>query len=152
MTLHRLVNGEQVELTPEEEEAFNAAQAAHDAGILNRIKAAKNAEINAAREVANLTFPYSGKVFDSDAESQTYIVGVNSQVTRLKAMPPGWIGYWKTADNERHSITTVAQWNAFYDAMFAQGMTNFGKSEQLKADLAAATTEEEIAAISWTTL
>lgn len=152
MTLHKLVNGEQVELTPEELAEFEAAEAAHKASYLDRLKAGKNAEINAAREAANLTFPYGGKTFDSDAESQNYIVGVNAQVTRLKAMPPGWIGYWKTADNERHSITTVAQWNAFYDAMFAQGMINFGKSEQLKADLAAATTEEEIAAISWTTL
>jgi hypothetical protein len=64
-------------------------------------------------------------------------------------LPAGWVGGWKSVDNSILIISTVAEWNAFYDSMIAQGQANFAKSESLKAQLASATTAEQVAAIVW---
>lgn len=113
-------------------------------------KAAKNAEINAARAAANAgTFAHGGKTFACDALSRGDIDGVNGYVALFGALPPEFPGAWKAADNSYLPIADVPAWKAFYAAMVAQGAANFAHAQALKAQLAAATTPEAVAAIAW---
>lgn len=117
---------------------------------LDELKAAKNAEINAARAAANTsTFAHSGKTFSCDQLSRSDIDGVNGYVALYGALPPAFPGAWKAADNSYYPIADVAAWKAFYASMVATGAANFGHAQELKAQLAAATTPEEVAAIVW---
>lgn len=117
---------------------------------LDEAKAAKNAEINAARAVANTsTFAHGGKAFSCDALSRSDIDGVNGYVALYGALPPGFPGAWKAVDNTYLPIADVDAWKVFYTAMVAQGAANFAHAQELKAQLAAATTPEAVAAIVW---
>lgn len=117
---------------------------------LAELKTAKNSEINTARLAANqTTFTYQGKQIACDPLSRGDIDGVNGYVATRGTLPPNWVGGWKAVDNSIVPIQTVAAWNSFFDSMIAQGQANFAKSESLKAQLAAATTPEQVAAINW---
>jgi hypothetical protein len=110
----------------------------------------KNADINVARAKANTgTFEHAGKTFSCDPLSRSDIDGVNGEVALTGALPQTFPGAWKAVDNTFLPIADVAAWTAFYRAMVAQGAANFAHAQQLKAQLAAATTAEEIAAIVW---
>jgi len=111
---------------------------------------AKNTEINAARLKANrASFTHAGKAFACDELSRSDIDGITSFVTLAGSLPPGWPGGWKAIDNTYHPISTVGEWAAFVGSMVAAGNANFAKSQALKAQLAAATTAEQINAIAW---
>jgi hypothetical protein len=117
---------------------------------LAQLKAAKNAEINAARLAANLsTFTHAGKAIACDQLSRSDIDGTNGFVALYGSMPPGWPGGWKAVDNTYVAIADVAAWKAFYSSMFAAGNANFAKAQTLKAQLDAATTAAQVAAIVW---
>lgn len=117
---------------------------------LAQLKAAKNAEINAARLAANLsTFTHAGKAIACDQLSRSDIDGTNGFVSLYGSMPPGWPGGWKAVDNSYVPIADVAAWKAFYGSMFAAGNANFAKAQTLKAQLAAATTAAQVSAIVW---
>lgn len=117
---------------------------------LAELKAAKNAEINAARLAANRsTFAHVGKEFACDELSRSDIDGANGMIANLGAMPPGWPGGWKAIDNSYHPIADIAAWKAFYASMFAAGSGNFAHAQTLKTALAAATTPEQVAAVVW---
>lgn len=117
---------------------------------LAELKAAKNAEINAARLAANFsTFTHAGKQIACDQLSRSDIDGTNGFVSLYGAMPPGWPGGWKAVDNTYVAIADVAAWMAFYASMFAAGNANFAKAQALKTQLDAATTAEQVAAIAW---
>lgn len=117
---------------------------------LDELKAAKNAEINAARAAANTgTFSHGGKVFSCDPLSRSDIDGVNGEVALTGALPQTFPGAWKAVDNTYLTIADVAAWTAFYRAMVAQGAANFARAQVLKAQLAEAATAEQIAAIAW---
>jgi hypothetical protein len=117
---------------------------------LDAVKAAKNTEINAARMAANRsTFTHSGKVFACDELSRSDIDGVNGYASLFGALPASWPGAWKAVDNSYLPIATLNDWKAFYGAMVAAGNANFARAQQLKADLAAATTFEQVNAITW---
>lgn len=114
------------------------------------LKLGKNAEITAARLVANRgSFDHSGKTFACDELSRSDIDGVNGFVSLTQSLPPGWPGGWKAVDNTYLAIANVAAWIAFYGAMVATGNAHFAKAQTLKTQLAAATTPEEIGAIQW---
>lgn len=120
------------------------------APTFDEIKAAKNTEINLARAAANTgTFIHDGKAFACDALSRGDIDGVNGEVALTGALPQDFPGAWKALDNTFLPIADVAAWTAFYRAMVAQGAANFAHAQQLKAQLAAATTPEAVAAIVW---
>ena len=120
------------------------------APTLIELKAAKNAEINIARAAANTsTFDHSGKTFSCDQLSRSDIDGVNGYVALYGALPPGFHGAWKAVDNTYLPIADVDAWKVFYTAMVAQGAANFAHAQELKAQLAAATTPEAVAAIVW---
>lgn len=117
---------------------------------LDDLKAAKNAEINAARSAANIsTFTHAGKAFACDALSRSDIDGVTGYVALYAAMPPNFSGTWKAVDNSYYPIADVAAWKEFYASMVATGAANFQHAQQLKAQLAEAATAEEVAAIAW---
>lgn len=114
------------------------------------LKTAKNNEINLARATANTsTFQYSGKTFACDQLSRSDIDGINGYVAIYAALPAGWPGVWKAVDNTYVLIPDVATWKLFYSAMVAAGNANFAHAQALKAQLAAATTAVEIAAVQW---
>lgn len=117
---------------------------------LAELKALKNIEINNARLTANrTTFTHAGKTFSCDELSRGDIVSTNDEIGNLSAMPVGWPGGWKAVDNTYTAISDVAAWKAFYTSMFAAGMGNFTHAQALKAQLAAATTAAQVAAIVW---
>lgn len=114
------------------------------------LKAAKNDEINAARLAANFsTFQHAGKAIACDQLSRSDIDGTNGFVSLYGSLPPGWPGGWKAVDNTYVPIASVNDWKAFYASMFAAGNANFAKAQALKAQLDAATTAEQVAAIVW---
>ncbi|MES1977317.1 MAG: DUF4376 domain-containing protein [Pseudomonadota bacterium] len=117
---------------------------------LEQLKAAKAAEINHARLTANFTtFNHASKTFACDQLSRSDIDGTNGTITLTGDFPPGWPGGWKAVDNTYIPITTRAQWEAFYLSMCGTGAVNFAHAQTLKAAVAAATTAEQVAAITW---
>lgn len=114
------------------------------------LKAAKNAEINNARLLANsTTFTHLGYVIACDPLSRSDIDAVAIKVARSGAFTAGFPMAWKAVDNRLLPLATVADFDAFYDSLTAQGTANFNHSQDLKAALAAATTPEQVAAIVW---
>lgn len=113
-------------------------------------KAAKNAEINAARLAANFsTFPHAGKAIACDQLSRSDIDGTNGFVSLYGTLPPGWPGGWKAVDNTYVPISSVDGWKAFYSSLFAAGNANFAHARALKAQLESAQTIEDVEAIQW---
>jgi hypothetical protein len=127
-----------------------ATKAIHDETVLAGLKSSKEEEINKARLAANCTyFMHLGHKIACDSLSRSDIDGTNGEVTNNGAFPSGWPGGWKTLDGGFLTISTIADWKAFYSSMWAQGAANFAKAQQLKSALASATTPEQVAAISW---
>lgn len=123
---------------------------ADDAPDLDDLKTAKNVEINIARAAANTgTFVHAGKAISCDLLSRSDIDGVNGYVALYGALPPAFPGAWKAVDNSYLPIADVEAWKAFYAAMIAQGAANFAHAQDLKAQLAAAATAEDVAAVAW---
>ena len=121
-----------------------------DPRSLDDFKAAKRIEINTARAAANLSsFQFAGKQIAADELSQRDIDKVALKVARSGELPIDFPGTWKAMDNTYVPIPDVETWDAFMDAMIAKGTSNFMHSETLKAAIAAATTVEEIQAITW---
>lgn len=117
---------------------------------LAELKAAKNAAINAARAAANAgTFTHAGNTFSCDALSRGDIDGMNGYVAIFGALPSVFTGSWKAVDNTFHPIPDVAAWKAFYSAVVLQGAANYAHAQDLKSQLAAATTPAAVATIVW---
>ena len=92
-----------------------------------------------------------GKEIAAAALDRSDIDGTNGEIQNTGQLPAHWPGGWKTVDNSYVPIATVDDWKAFYSAMYLQGLTNFMKAQTLKAQLSAASTPEQIAAIAWNT-
>lgn len=119
-----------------------------DPRTLSDMKSAKNAAINAARLKANQShFTFAGKQIAVDPLSRSDIDAAHGAILMAGAMPGGWPGGWKAMDNTIVPIADLATWGQFYGAMVAQGTANFAHAQALKAQLAAATTAEEVAAV-----
>lgn len=123
---------------------------------LAEIKARKNAEIDAARESANRTyFDFAGQRIACEDMSWKDIISTNAEISITHQMPANWVGGWKAKDKTPEggpiyvAIPDVATWVLFIQAMVARGTAHFLKSQGLKNQLAAATSPEQIAAISW---
>lgn len=121
-----------------------------ETATLAELKATKNDEINAARLLANRSyFDFAGKQIACDEVSMLDIQSVNAEISLTHAMPDEWPGAWKTKDNTYAPIPDVATWTGFIKAMVSRGTAHFQRAQELKVRLAAATTAEEIAAITW---
>lgn len=117
---------------------------------LSQIKTAKNEEINLARDAANTSsFAHGGKTFSCDQLSRSDIDGVNGYVALYGALPPGFPGAWKAVDNTYLPIPDIEAWKTFYTSMVVAGAANFAHAQELKTQLAAATTPEGVTAIVW---
>lgn len=117
---------------------------------LEVMKAAKNDEIDGMRAAANAsTFPYGGKLIACDALSRSDLDGVVGHIALFNAFPAGFPGAWKATDKTMLPLLDIDAFRAMYAAMTEQGTRNFNRSQELKAQLAAASTPEEIAAIQW---
>lgn len=145
VTMFFVGSGEVFEREATEQEVAAAAQGLP---TLADLKAAKNAAINAARLKANQSnFTFAGKQIATDPLSRSDIDGAHGIIVATGTLPAGWPGGWKAADNTICQISDVPTWLAFYGAMVAQGTANFAHAQTLKAQLAAATTPEEVEAV-----
>ena len=121
-----------------------------DQRTLDMAKAAKRAEINAARNAANTsTFTFGGKQIAADGLSQRDIDKVALKVARSGQLPADFPGAWKAVDNTYVPIPDVATWDAFMDAMIAQGTANFTRAQARKAAIESATTVGEVDTVVW---
>jgi len=134
---------------PSPTHAFNyTTKQWEDPRTLADLKAAKNAAINAARLKANQAhFTFMGEQIAVDALSRSDIDAAHGAWLLAGGPPPGWPGGWKAISNAIIPITDMATWGQFYGAMVAQGTANFMHAQALKAQLAAATTPEEVEAV-----
>jgi hypothetical protein len=120
-----------------------------DSLTLAEAQAQKRAQIDAWRLAANASgFVYQGKRVATDALSMLDITNTGLRIAATQAMPPDWPGGWK-AEGSFIPITTVTQWNAFFDAMYQQGLANFNRSQMLKAQVDSATTVTAVEAVTW---
>lgn len=132
------------EQPPEWEETFT----------LEQIKAAKNAEIDLAREHANRTyFDFGGlRIACGDVDWKD-IMSASAEISLTHQMPDDWVGFWKGKTPEGVTqyvpIPDVATWTLFIQAMVARGQTHFRKSQGLKVALVAAETPAAVALIKW---
>jgi hypothetical protein len=117
---------------------------------LAHAKEAKNTYINASRLKANQSFfSFAGKQIAADPLSRSDIDAINGEVSNTGSLPAGWPGAWKCMDNTLIAISNVGQWKEMYSAMVNTGTANFGKSQALKAQLAAASTIQQVDLITW---
>lgn len=129
---------------------IDGAPAWVEGATMAQLRDAKRIEINEAHELANKTsFTFMGKEIQANAHSMNQIQITNGGVLLRGALHPNWQGAWKTLDNEYVLIPDVVTWKAFYDAIETTGQSNFAKAQALKAQLASATTLEQVAAITW---
>lgn len=106
--------------------------------------------INTARLNANQTyFTHLDRQIAVDPLSRSDIDAINGEINNTGAFPTGWPGAWKCLDNTWLPVTTVSEWKALYSSMVNQGTANFAKTQQLKAQIEAATTPEAVAVIVW---
>lgn len=117
---------------------------------LTALKLDKNKQINEWRLQANETsFTYNGHHIAADIVSKFDITITNGEILNHGALPPNWVGGWKTIANVIVPIPDVATWKVFHSALFNQGLTNFNHAQGLKVALANATSVAEIEAIVW---
>jgi len=117
---------------------------------LEKARTTKNSIINLALITANQSgFTYGNSRIASDPLSRSHIDAVNGYVSVFNKLPKGWLGTWKTEAGTELSIPNAVAWKQLYGAMVNQIQANFVKAEQLKDTVAAATTIEEIEAVSW---
>ena len=123
---------------------------------LQALRKYKHLQINKWREEANFThFYYLGHKIACDRLSRSDIDGTNGEIigtavlTGTPSMPLGWVGGWKTMDNNYVPITNVEQWKAFYSAMFNCGTKNFAKSQYLKHIVDTSSDLKFVLALDW---
>lgn len=117
---------------------------------LDFARALKNSELNVAREQANQSFfVFNGKRIECDKLSRSDIDAIAAYIGLNGTLPPTFPMMWKTMDNEIIPVQDVETFGLMYAAMVAQGTANFMRAQQLKQQLAAATTFEEIEEVQW---
>jgi hypothetical protein len=129
---------------------------------LEVLKLRKSNEITADRLKADADhFMYSytdseGNIVSKDIRTgnkdMVDLLTTNSYVTLFGEFDEDWPGGWKAIDNTYVQIATIDQWKDFFKCMYKTGIANFKKSQLLKAQIEAATTLEEVAAINWNTV
>lgn len=133
-----------------EEITVREAELASVTPDINALKAAKNEQVNAWREEANAkTFPYAGKEIAVDDLSWKDILSTAGEIALFGAFPENFPGGWKATDNTYVPLPTVDDFKTMFRAMTKRGADNFNHAQALKAQLAAASTPEEVAAIEW---
>ncbi|ARP89832.1 hypothetical protein CAL14_05625 [Bordetella genomosp. 9] len=156
------IPGDAIEITKEERTALLDAQyrgkllqvvdgkvvAADPVGpSLDDLKAEKSEKITASCLAAiDSGFDYGGHRYDSDLVSRTNIIGTATGVQAGIPVPAGFT--WRTSDNENVPLDGPGV-IALGAALLQHVNQQYALSWQLKAQIEAATTAEEVAAISW---
>lgn len=110
-------------------------------------KSAKLAHINAAALMAiDSGFEYDGHIYDSDARSQTNIIGTANAYSAGIPLPEGFT--WRTKNNENIPMDGEGV-VALGAALLAHVNSCYARSWQLKALIEAAETRPELDAIEW---
>lgn len=113
-------------------------------------KADKNQEINEARLMANRTsFIHQGKAIACDELSRGDIDAIASHINFFGVFPAGFPNGWKAIDNSYVPLADVDAFKAMHSSMVNQGNVNFAHAQELKAQLAAATTISQVQTIMW---
>lgn len=124
----------------------------HDPRTFEQIQNDKRLEIDGWRLKANSEgFTYQGKRVSTDTLSMLDISNAASQISSLQAMPLDWPGGWKAKEGFI-PISTVAEWNAFFNAMYSQGLANFNKARALKDLVNTAEDAQFIKDLTWDSL
>lgn len=106
----------------------------------------KRAEIDRARDMAcheNITA--HGTQWQSDERSQRLLSDVITLASAGLPLPP----YWRDAHDVNMAVTSLADLLTIAGAMAAQTQNAYSKSWAMKAEVASATTIEQVAAIVW---
>jgi len=131
------------------QELFEKAKATDDTDF-ERLKLAKNIDINTWREKANFkTFTHLGKEISCDRVSRSDIDGVAGYISLFSTFPPDFPGVWKTTDNDYIEMPTIESFKEMFQSMIAAGGINFLRSEQLKGALKLAKKIADLDAIIW---
>lgn len=110
----------------------------------------KNNEINISWSTANDgTFSFNGHVIDSNAKAYANLNAVATNIGLLGSFPTGFTNEWRAHDNTMVPIPDIDTFKLLFSAMTDTRNGNFTKAQSLKTALAAATTTEEVAAITW---
>jgi hypothetical protein len=116
---------------------------------LEGLRFAKSAQITSNCLAAiDSGFEHEGHRYDSDLVSRTNIIGTATGVQAGIALPQGFT--WRTSDNENVPMDGPGV-IALGAALLQHVNTQYATSWALKAQIDAATTPEEVAAISWPT-
>jgi len=121
-----------------------------DTLTLAQRKELKRQSITLAKEEADSSyFVFNGKHISADYNSIKQITALSSYVSLFNAFPSTFPNAWKAIDNTYVQITTIAIWKDFVQAMVDTGISNFIKSQTLKAAVDACSTVEELDEVSW---
>lgn len=113
----------------------------------SELKVRKAMEVTAACLAAiDGGFTLSGHRYDSDMVSRTNIIGTATGVQAGIGLPDGFT--WRTSDNDNVPMDGAGV-IALGAALLQHVNEQYATSWQLKAQVEAATTPEEVAAISW---
>ena len=116
-----------------------------DPRTLSDLQAAKWAQIKRDRDEAEFGgFTWDGSPFDSDAISQSRIQGA----VQLAAMAPGFTIDWTLANNSVRNLS-AADLAAVGVALGLHVGTQHAKARVLRAQIEAATTADEVDAVTW---
>lgn len=117
-----------------------------DPRTLADLKAERWAAIKVARDAAEFGgFTWDGSAFDSDLTSQSRIQGA-VQLSNLD--PTGFSLVWTLADNSTRTLNAV-QMQQVGVALAQHVDTQHTKARTLRAQIEAATTAEQVAAVEW---
>ncbi len=139
-----------VPLSEEEIAEVLANEAAYESGKVQRAKEAKNSEINDCRLAANeVSFYHAGKNIACDALSKTDLLCTAIYIGLTGSFRPGFPGAWKAIDNTYLLLPDVQAFKDMFGSMIDAGNSNFMHAQQLKQQLASATTIDQINSITW---
>lgn len=114
---------------------------------LDELQEAKKTEINIARETAKYAgINHNGYDWQTDNEARDNINGTLTAVNAGVPLPSDFT--WRTEDNQDVPMD-AAGLTALSAAVLAQDFALYQQSWALKAQVDAATTAEEVAAINW---
>ncbi|KVS54317.1 hypothetical protein WK40_31620 [Burkholderia cepacia] len=102
--------------------------------------------IDVQQSVTFKTAAGTTKAFQADTGSQQVLMVSTQGYTMAGAVPPNF--YWVAADNS-HVEFTLADLQGLYQAMLDRGWAAFRKRQDLKAQIAAATTVAAVQSITW---
>ncbi len=123
--------------------------ASFDAPTLDQVKKKKMAQISDRCLIAiDSGFVHGGRRFDSDLISRTNIIGTAAGVQAGVPLPEGFT--WRTSDNENVPMDGSGV-IALGAALLQHVNQSYAASWQLKEQIEAATTPEEVEAINWPT-